>query len=287
MDQISRQVDDYEDRYGECDRSEFDGEFVVPADVRSRMNNLNKGSLRIHGGLLTLTRSRTFFTLTSTTKSSIHSSTPDLSRTSIPNTPGSSHKLSLTSSYDSVLEENEEDGVMVIKKGGKDKNKKSSHHVQHIFDNAPIRRKSEDFLDAQTRNGGNTMKAVEMQQKHVRQSSDQAYRLIPRVKNPISDAPQPPPRKHSVEFLENSSINRHNATTSLNNEMINNYSRWGNVRASNSFAADLNVSNISSYSIPRVSLSHHQRAHSNEPTKTSSISRKSIIAKHEFRDSHK
>lgn len=277
---MSRQLDEFERKFGPCDRSEFDGEFIVPVDVRNRINSMNKGSLRIHGGLLTLSRSRTFFTLTSNTKSSIHMSTPDLSR-SIPNTPGSNHKLSLTSSYDSVLEENEDEGVMVIKKGGKESSKKNTHHVQHIFDNAPTRRKSEDFLESRPRNG-NSMQAVEMQQKHVRQSSDQAYRLIPRVKNSVADGSS---RKQSVEVNESStftltSTNKH-TTTSLNSEDTN-FSRWGNARVSNSFSADLNASNFSAYSIPRVSLSH-QRAQSNEPNTSTTSSRKSTAThvKHE------
>lgn len=268
MDEIARQVDKYEREYGPCDRAEFDGEFVVPVEIRNRVNS-NKGSLRISGGLLTLSRSRTLFTLTSNNKTSVHSSTPDLSR-SISQTPSSSHKLSLTSSYDSVLEENEDEGVIVIKKGAaaKEKNNKNVQHVQHIFENPPVRRKSEDFLEARN---GNSMKAIEVQQRHVRQSSDQAYRLIPRVKNPLADTV----RKQSVEVRETSnfsvSTSAKHSTASLDNETI--YSRWGYHRGSNSFAADLNVSALSSYSIPRVSLSH-QRAQSTDPNASMS-SRKS------------
>jgi hypothetical protein len=279
LDEISRQVDEYERKFGNCDRSEFDGEFFVPAEVRNRVNSMSKGSLRIHGGLLTMSRSRTFLTLTTNSRSSIHSSTPDLSRSiSHPNTPSSNHKLSLTSSYDSVLEENEDEGVMILKKSGKEKSKKkSTHHVQHIFDNGPLRRKSEDILETRARNG-NPMQAVEIQQKHIRQSSDQAYRLIPRVKN--SEAP----RKHSVEVHESStftaSTSAKHSTASIDSEMIANFSRWGNVRGSNSFASNLNAASIS---IPRVSLSHH-RAQSNEPS--SQQQPKAVIVKHEFRDSH-
>lgn len=285
MDEIARQIDNYEREYGPCDRTEFDGEFVIPAEIRNRVNS--KGSLRISGGLLTLSRSRTLFTLTSNSKSSIHNSTPDLSR-SISRTPTSSHKLSLTSSYDSVLEENEEDGVIVIKKGvpNKEKSAKNIKHVQHIFDNPPPRRKSEDFLDSRPRNG-NTMKAVEMQQKHVRQSSDQAYRLIPRVKNP----PIENSRKSSVQSVElkessTFSVNTSakHSTASLDSETI--YTRWGYHRGSNSFAADLNVSSLSSYSIPRVSLSN-QRAIDPNTTIASrkSSSTNNFYNKHEYKDS--
>lgn len=281
MDEIERQIEKYESEYGPCDRTEFDGEFVVPIEIRNRVNS--KGSLRISGGLLTLSRSRTLFTLTSNSKSSIHSSTPDLSR-SISHTPSSSHKLSLTSSYDSVLEENEEDGVIVIKKGAasKEKSNKNSQHVQHIFENPPVRRKSEDFLDSRPRNG-NPMKAVEIQQKHVRQSSDQAYRLIPRVKNTTNDNS----RKQSIEIRESStfSVNTSakHSTASLDSETI--YTRWGYHRGSNSFANDMSVSSLSSYSIPRVSLSNQRAIDPN----ASISSRKSLSTnnfyKHEFKDS--
>lgn len=277
MDEISRQIDDYEERYGQCDRSDFDGEFVVPAEIRNRVNS--KGSLRIHGGLLTISRSRTFLTLSNNSKSSIHSSTPDLSR-SVPNTPGSNHKLSLTSSYDSVLEENEEDGSMNIKKG-KEKTKKNSkiHSIQHMFDNAPLRRKSEDFLEARSSSSGNKSIIVvdnrQQQPQHIRQSSDQAYRLIPRIKKPINEGRI---YQETIEIKENAnfSASTSNSLASLDTESIMNYSQWGQVRGSNSFAADLNISNISTYTIPRVIL-NHQRAQSIEPQNhTTGVSRKSL-----------
>lgn len=244
MDEFSYQIDDFERRRGRTNRSDFDGEFYVPPEVRIRVNNA-KGSLRIHGGLLTMRRSRTFLTLTSH-RSSIHSSTPDLSR-SVPSTPGSNHKLSLTSSYDSVLEENENEGVVVIKKG-KSKDKKSMKAVQHIFEKP--RRKSEDVLEKRQPSGRlddlPTFEAVQQQQQHVRQSSDQAYRLIPRVK----------PLEQARQSQDNLSIYEEDTDDQP-------LSRWGNFRGSNSFAASLNVGTISTYSIPRVSLSSH-KIHSND-----------------------
>lgn len=193
-----------------------------------------------------MTRSRTFLTLTSHHRSSIHSSTPDLSR-SVPSTPGSNHKFSLASSYDSVLEENENEGVVVIKKG-KAKDKKSMKSVQHIFEQKP-RRKSEDLLENSSRKSPArlddlpTFEAVQLQQQHVRQSSDQAYRLIPRVK------PHVDPRQSQ----DNLSIDEDYA-----DDRAGNISRWGNFRGSNSFAANMNVGTISTYAIPRVSLSYHK-----------------------------
>lgn len=232
LDEISKQLDDYEQRYGPTDRTEFEGEFYVPAEVRNRINSA-KGSLRIHGGLLTISRSRTFLSLSAGNRTSIHSSTPDLSR-SVPNTPGSSHKLSLTSSYDSVLEENEEDGMVVIKKGTGKSSKAKGKHVKQIFGNGDKRRKSEDYLESSRISSDvSSLIAVQKQQQHLRQSSDQVYRLIPRVKPNFSDkAPSEEPK-------------------------------WGHVRGSNSFAADMNISSLSTYTIPRVSLGHHSKSNEN------------------------
>jgi hypothetical protein len=282
LDEIEQQVDLYEHKYGPTDRRDFDGEFFVPAEVRNRVNS-SKGSLRIHGGLLTISRSRTFLSLSSGSKSSIHSSTPDLSK-SVPNTPGSNHKISLTSSYDSVLEENEEDGVVVIKKG-KNKNKKKNGSayptsVLHIFSNnpkeVPLRRKSEDLLESRTMDSASngTLVAIQTRTQHMRQSSDQAFRFIPRVRNPsdgiIGRTAQSVHVTEATQFLASTS----RSTADLDSEIIienENVSRWGHVRGSNSFAADMNISALSTYTIPRVSLSHHKI---NDETK--SVPRKSL-----------
>lgn len=251
LDEISLQVDGYEERYGPTDRSDFDGDFYVPTEVRNRINSA-KGSLRIHGGLLTISRSRTFLSLSSNSRSSIHNSTPDLSR-SVPNTPGSNHKISLTSSYDSVLEENEGDGVMVVKKG-KGKNKKKNGKSQysslhHIFSSNNVnRRKSEDLLESRTSSSSNGSMITNKQQQHIRQSSDQAYRLIPRVKK--------------SGFVDNQYQSSMAASeldpTFISERDANGTGRWGNVRGSNSFAGDLSISALSTYTIPRVSLSQHK-----------------------------
>lgn len=269
MDEIEQQVDMYERKYGPTDRSDFDGEFFVPAEVRNRVNS-SKGSLRIHGGLLTISRSRTFLSLSSGSKSSIHSSTPDLSR-SVPNTPGSNHKISLTSSYDSVLEENEEDGVVVIKKG-KSKNKKKNGSaypasVQHIFPSitskVPLRRKSEDLLESRATDSisNGTVVAIQTRTQHMRQSSDQAYRLIPRVRNPSDGLVGHTAQSVNVTEATQFSASTSRSTVDLDSEIIienEHASRWGHVRGSNSFAADMNISALSTYTIPRVSLSHQK-----------------------------
>lgn len=277
MADFSYQIDLYEMRFGETERSDFDGEFFVPAEVRSRVNSA-KGSLRIHGGLLTISRSRTFLSLSNNSKSSIHSSTPDLSR-SVPNTPGSNHKISLTSSYDSVLEENEEDGVMVIKKGkAKEKKKNGKSHyssVQQIFGGNKLkqaqRRKSEDLLES--RNSTSThnvsMQVVNKHQLHMRQGSDQSYRLIPRVWTQSGQSGL------MEGFISRNDGQQHAASTSkstaeLDKETLIQHelspTRWGNVRGSNSFSADLNISALSTYTIPRVTLSQHKVVLNDETT---------------------
>ncbi|EAT44208.1 AAEL004412-PA, partial [Aedes aegypti] len=109
--ELDEQVNEYEIKWGPVDRREFDGDFVVPPEIRNRTNSLNSRSYRLHGGLLSISRSRTFLALpVANGRNSIHSSVPDLSR-SVPNTPNSAHKLSLASSYDSVLEENENENM--------------------------------------------------------------------------------------------------------------------------------------------------------------------------------
>ncbi|XP_053671494.1 STE20-like serine/threonine-protein kinase [Anopheles nili] len=179
---LSRMVDVLEDRWGPVDRREFDGEFIVPPELRNRTNSLNTLSLR----LLNITRSRTFLTLPTmanggafgvgpggagggggggTNRNSIHNSVPDLTR-SMPNTPNSGHKLSLASSYDSVLEENEGENqppTMVSGRNGAAGGKAGSAYqnssaIRYIHTNDPVvsgnvhvRRKSEDILSGKSR----------------------------------------------------------------------------------------------------------------------------------------
>ncbi|XP_053659605.1 STE20-like serine/threonine-protein kinase [Anopheles marshallii] len=165
---LSRMVDEYEDRWGPVDRREFDGDFTVPPELRNRTNSLNTLSLR----LLNITRSRTFLTLPtmanggggtggSSNRNSIHSSVPDLSR-SMPNTPNSGHKLSLASSYDSVLEENEGENqpstIGTGRSGGRGSNYQHPSAIKYIHTNDPVvagnvhvRRKSEDMLSGKSR----------------------------------------------------------------------------------------------------------------------------------------
>lgn len=253
LDEIAEQVDEYESKYGCVDRSEFDGEFFVPPELRNRANSINSRSLRIHGGLLTISRSRTFLSLSTNNRASIHNSTPDLSR-SVPNTPNSNHKLTLTSSYDSVLEEENEDVGGGCSRGINGKNHKKMIHtpVQHIFEsgnNVPLRRKSEDLL---------------AENRSVSSKLAQKQQMIPRIKN----IPNPKPvfDESNRESTSSSSSVSLNSQTSVKNQV-----GWGNFRGSNSFQADLNINSFSTYTIPRVTL-NHQKVQVNEST-TASIQR--------------
>ena len=202
-------VDEYERKYGPVDRSEFDGEFVVPPELRNRSNTLNSRSLRLHGGLLSISRSRTFLSLpvhNNSRNNSIHSSVPDLSR-SMPNTPNSSHKLALATSYDSVLEENEdengENGKPIVK-------------YAFTTDGVNYRRKSEDILSTKKSHKGYA-------------------KILVKARPPI-----PPPMNHSRQQSE--PINRISQSRPLfkkpllpvqspsNGTLPRISSKWGNVR---------------------------------------------------------
>ena len=246
---MSEQIDKHEQKWGPVDRSEFSSEFIVTAEARNRVSMQSSRSLRIHNGLLSISRSRTFLSLSTNRNSNVHSSTPDLSR-SVPNTPHQSHKLSLTSSCDSVLEENEDgatEGVVVIK----GKNKKYHNSVQHIFSSNGVqfRRKSEDLL-VEKNNG--SVHTLQMQQ-HIRQSSDQS-RFIPRVKKPTNIFEAITNRTTKIP-LEN--FNQSDPPNPLHRSSKPS-SPWGNFRGSNSFQADLNISSLSTFAIPRATLSHQR-----------------------------
>ncbi|KFB38598.1 polo kinase kinase [Anopheles sinensis] len=198
---LNRMVDEYEDRWGPVDRREFEGDFIVPPELRNRANSLNTLSLR----LLNITRSRTFLTLPSVNgggvgggagvaggtggvgsggggnRSSIHSSVPDLTR-SMPNTPNSGHKLSLASSYDSVLEENEGENYPPRGAGaGGGGGSKGSHHlsaIKYIHTNdasyggaVHVRRKSEDLLSGKGSSSGSRHPATRIPIKSFLHSS--------------------------------------------------------------------------------------------------------------------
>lgn len=81
IDELTAMVDSYEEKHGPVDdRSEFDGDIVVPPHLR----NISISSLRssrAHGGLFgSLSRSRTFVNFSGNARHTFHGSVPDLAR---------------------------------------------------------------------------------------------------------------------------------------------------------------------------------------------------------------
>lgn len=276
-------VDEYERKYGPVDRTEFEGEFVVPPELRSRANSLNSRSLRKHYSLLGVSRSRTFLTLPVQHKNfnskNIHNSVPDLSRT-MPNTPTSTQKLSLANSYDSVLEENENE-----KNPNTTTEKENESNITYLFtdDGNQIRRNSEDLLSENT----DSSPLFLLKQSHFRQNSEPTNRLIPvrahlnknpnKLNNGSNPTGLPPPaplkpktNKLSTTNSASTSSLLHGIPSSPDHQGVQlrsnmssqvSPSKWGNVRGSNSFSASMNISAISTYSIPRVSLQPNTKMH--------------------------
>lgn len=259
-------VDDYERKHGEVeDRSIFDGEIVVPPHLRNMTHTLGSRPLRLHGGLLgNLSRSRTFLSLSSNSRENLHSSVPDLSR-SVPSTPSQKSRLTLANSVESVLEETENPKKVQTKTS-----------VNYIFSNngVELRRKSEQDNLQILRNRNNVNSAhVNTSKKssvvytttpsHHRHTSEPMNRLFPmraQLKKPatiiegitnrtsVSNNQNNLPNKIESQL---SSSSMHNIST------MDNHSKWGNVRNSNSFSADLSVGSLSKYTIPRVSLTNN------------------------------
>lgn len=264
---ISDMVDAYERKHGIVeDRSIFDGEIVVPPHLRNM--TLSSRPMRLHGGLLgSLSRSRTFLTLPTNSRESLHSSVPDLSR-SVPTTPNATkQRMTLANSVESVLEEGEpstrSDPLLPhINK----------MHKPHIYDGIELRRKSEQDI----KNVRSTKSAAPVvyttTPSHYRNNSDSLsnqnirssgmipFRVQLRKPNNIIDA-MTSSRSSSLQKSKNHSTQ---FTASLHN--INTLeglpimpppvstSKWGNVRNSNSFSSDFSVDALSRYTIPRPSL---------------------------------
>lgn len=260
-------VDDYEKKYGPCDRSEFEGEFVVPPELRNRTNSLNLRALKLHGGFLGLSKSRTFLTLPVRYKQNIHASVPDLSR-SVPTTPGSNHKISLAASCDSVLEEPE------LENENPSHSKKTSHKnkvTKYFFSDNGVqfRRKSEDLLDERKKPtkssnivGGSAGRAfMSMQPNQFRQNSEPEPRYIPvrakLSKPPLTSLFDSMKYRHSSKLGEGVTPARslYSIASSPNESPVK-----GNVRNSASFTGDLET--YATYTIPRVSLNNNNSQNS-------------------------
>lgn len=255
--ELDRQVNEYELKWGPVDRRDFDGDFVVPPEIRNRTNSLNSRSYRLHGGLLSISRSRTFLALpVANGRNSIHSSVPDLSR-SVPNTPNSGHKLSLASSYDSVLEENENENMAPYQAGPGE----HQSAISYIFtdDGVHLRRNSEDVLSGRRtkipvkhnpprpyqENGTRYNSSLPPHQSHSRQNSEPSNRVVPiRVKKPGNLFEAMTNRSSTgVASYSGSTMPRGNNTG------------WGSSRlGTNNFSSDANINRLTTFSSARGGL---------------------------------
>lgn len=261
-------VDKYELKYGKVDdRSIFDGEIVVPPHLKNNpLLNSSRHSARLHGGLLgSLTRSRTFLNLSTTnlssSRDSIHGSVPDLSR-SVPTTPNINHKLSSTENK--LNDEQMNNG------------KESSSNGQLVIvgkrindSNVEYRRKSEEgIIDNRVGKSGRviaTMQYVSSSSQHTRNSSDPNNIVV------RSNSKKPPIAISSRQSM-NRSMQMGSSTPSLIEssnlalgqkiKINRSFSKWGNIRGSNSFANDLNVNTLSTFTLPRVAIDHSNHRHS-------------------------
>lgn len=138
-------IDAYEQKYGPVEnRSEFDGEISVPPHLRN-LSLINLRPNRLHGGLLgSLSRSRTFLTLSTNTCHTFHGSVPDLSRNSCTSkSNGNNSILSKVNSSSSST-------ILVDDVNGRVCNVAQTHslsRIQHLnksVNDVELRRKSED-----------------------------------------------------------------------------------------------------------------------------------------------
>ncbi|XP_055595563.1 STE20-like serine/threonine-protein kinase isoform X3 [Uranotaenia lowii] len=256
--ELDQQLDQYEHKWGPVDRREFDGEFVVPPEIRNRTNSLNTRSLRLHGGLLSISRSRTFLSLpVANGRNSIHSSVPDLSR-SLPNTPNTAHKLAVASSYDSVLEENENENLAPYQAGPIE----GQSAIKYVFtdDGVHLRRKSEDLLSGKRtklpvknknyrENGAGSRYVPSMPplQNHSRQNSEPSNRIIPIRVNPVKKP------GNIFEAMTNRTTISGGATTYGGGTMPRtSNSGWGNSRlGANNCSSDANINKLTTFGSAR------------------------------------
>lgn len=205
---------------------------------------------------------------------------PDLSR-SVPTTPGSNHKLSLATSYDSVLEEPENNQQSKNRK----KSKAKSKMAQYFFSDQSVqlRRKSEEFIlgdgksPSQHKPPNNKSSVhrtnvtgssadrgfVSLQVNHMRQNSEPSSnqnRFIPvrvqlKKKSPLTNIFTSMGGRQTKLNAGKSVPSLYSIESSNDNTPNGSPSKTKPIRNSASFTADLGSAQFSTYTIPRVSLS--------------------------------
>uniref|UniRef100_A0A1L8DKB6 Putative serine/threonine protein kinase n=1 Tax=Nyssomyia neivai TaxID=330878 RepID=A0A1L8DKB6_9DIPT len=286
---LSAMIDEYEKKHNVAtDRSEFDGDIVVPPHLRNN-TMLNSRPMRLHGGILgSLTRSRTLLSLSHSSRDSMHGSVPDLSR-SVPNTPHISQKLSLGNSVDSVLEESSTDGGG-INSGSQTLPKKPPPRVstsKYVFTNegVQLRRASSEEqpkripgaknLSQQIDRSIASLPPIHHHHHHVRHHNNGVdrhsinERRMP-VKKPsnLMEAMTNRSKMHqssSVTSIERITLVTRDKIDKIGVDVVDDgdggFSKWGNVRGTNSFSGHDSpvIASTPRYSIPRVSLTNNSQ----------------------------
>lgn len=334
--ELSKMIDEHEKVYGPVpDRKMFEGEIVVPEHLRNTNLISSYRSSRLAGGFLgSLTRSRTFLTLsTPLSQNNFRGSAPDLSR-SVPNTPHSRHKISMlgaSSSVHSVIEESPKHKSPSSALGNNGRSlypmstnslprQKQRTVIKYVFtnDGVEMRRKSDDgplpppppsrlqtislkYNNDLNHTTSNQQRSspINSTSKHLTTFGNRRSAPMPANRNPIDyndlavnqSQIRKPLSNRNTQNINDETVNRKtfaikrpslvqkqsslrsNHSISLHN--INDAglknssrlgdsttcslqeSRWGPVRGSNSYAHGLNVNSLSTYTIPRVSLSNY------------------------------
>lgn len=226
-------VDDFERKHGYfVDRCEFDGDFVVPPHLKNLAHMFAVKTMRLQGGLFgSLSRSRTFLTLQTNSRDYLHSSVPDLSR-SAPTTPGSSQRMHLANSVESVLEENNDPnglrglGATTTNNGTAGSTLMASHEMRRMSEQDSIEYKRGIMKISKMINNKQPI-VYTTTPSHFRNNSEPMNRLFPLN----SKIPPPPPsqitkKPNNIVIIDghmpSSSRSNKNHTNNLNNNNNNN-----------------------------------------------------------------
>lgn len=276
-------IDAYEQKHGPVDdRSIFSGDIVVPPHLRN-ISLVNSRPNRLHGGLLgSLSRSRTFLSLSSNSRQSFCGSVPDLSRTngsssSSSSSPSFSHINSLHNMPHGNRSGSSHPGSPIMNEGGNRQTMPPIRKLLTATDDIEFRTNQDEI---QYRSRNNNERQTLATTSNINQNPIGNKQLQSSSGRP---SPQPPidSSKGYMALIRtnhtNSLPNRHSSSSALRSlsprydvDVTNdNYSKAA-VRSplssdvfkhtpntfSTSYANELSLDVLSKYTIPRVSLRH-------------------------------
>lgn len=271
-------IDAYEQKHGPVeDRSIFSGDIVVPPHLRN-ISLANARSNRLHGSLLgSLSRSRTFLSLSSTPRQSFCGSVPDLSRNSLNENHNHNHhndsymnkrpnymnsgdpnyqsmppirsKL-LTSTDDIKLRFNPDDIQYRMHNSNNQNNNNNNRQAASMMPSSSSSQ-SHKYGDPQSSNG----------RPELDQSYTKGYMALIRTNNTNSL-----PNRHSSSTTSALRSPRYDVATSnedyFNTELPSSMSTVTfhqsatSASTASSYLNELNVNVLSKYTIPRATLHH-------------------------------